>query len=390
MAKKKSKAELKEERRRAIELKRRETGWEPPPEPDVEEQQRLADMAPLLDGAGEEVAAGEAAMMPFMELVLDSANLIEEPEFDGVYAHPLLCTQAFADAMEELGLEDVDPDNLPTAEQEESYAELMERTTMMVLTGDLQKTILEALGELRERAREEGDLDMMAHTAAVYAFLDGVPVDEVWPSVGVVQAVVHRSLSAGIEMYSIIRQEAERVAAGKRGLGLLRRILGATPEQAMEGVLNKYPGLSEFMAEQAEDDIEAGANALAAGKLDVGFFAEAEITAVFAKAHSLGIRLTEEGLLSPEAEPGKEATQSFFLWLNSYVSELSTSERLAQMQARLDEFAAQQTDPAWLAFLSVLGKELTETDDPERRHALLVRALVGEIQNAVREEREER
>ena len=70
MAKKKSKAQQKEERRRAMARKRRETGWQPPPEPDPEQERLMADMAPLLMGAEDGVVATEAAMVPFMQMVL--------------------------------------------------------------------------------------------------------------------------------------------------------------------------------------------------------------------------------------------------------------------------------------------------------------------------------
>ncbi|MFN2226035.1 MAG: hypothetical protein ACK2UY_07000, partial [Anaerolineae bacterium] len=237
MAKKKSKEQLKEERRRAMERKRRETGWEPPPEPDMEQEQLLADMIPLLGGAEEGAVPEHVAMIPLMELILASEDLVEEPEFDGIYAHPLLCVQAFGEAMEELGLEDVGPEILPPAEEEETRAELMEATTMAVLTDDLQEAILNALDELRERAREEGDADLVAHAAAVYSFLDDLVMDAMWSNIGVVQAVISRSLSAGLEMYEIIQEEAERAAEGKGSPGLVRRLVGATAEQKMERAL---------------------------------------------------------------------------------------------------------------------------------------------------------
>ena len=384
MAKKKSKAQRKEEQRRAMERKRRETGWQPPPEPDMEQERLLADMAPLLKGAQEGAVSEQVAMVPFMELILGSEHLIEEPEFDGVYAHPLLCVRAFSQAMEELDLDGVEPGDLSAPEQEEAHAALMELTTMMALTGNLQDTVLAALGNLRERAREGGDQDLMAHAAAVYAFLDGVAVAEVWPNVGVVQAVVHRSLSAGIEMYGVVEEQAEMAAAGKARPGLLRRIIGATPQREMDRVLARYPGLAGFMEEHVYNKWEEGVEAVSSGELDLEFFSDAELSAASEVARSLGIRLTEGGgLLIADADAQQETVEAFAARLSSYVDELATAERLEAMQAQLEEIL-EGPDIERATFLMLLNQEFDQAETSNQLRPLLVRALVGEMQNAVR------
>lgn len=390
MAKKKSKKQLKEERRRAMERKRRETGWEPPPEPDMEQERLMADMVPLLGEAKGQDIPPEAVMMPLMELILDSDNLIEEPEFDGIYAHPLLCAEAFDEAIADHDLEDVSPSDLPADQQEEIYLELIEETVSEVLTPELEEAILSALQDLRERAREEGDEDLVAQAAAVYAFLDEMSA-EMWINVGVVQAVVQRSLNAGMEMYDVVQEIAEKAAAGEGRSGFLRRLIGATPEQKMEQVLAKYPGLEGFMADQVQGDWEEGLDALTVGELDLGVFAEAEIAAALEQARSLGIKLTGQGeVLVPDAESEEEKVQAFVTWLLGYVKEMATPERLGRVQARLGEFA-EEADPSELAFLSLANEELQGAELSDRLQALLVRALVGEMRNFLleREEAEE-
>lgn len=390
MAKKKSKKQLKEERRRAMERKRRETGWEPPLEPDMEQERLMADMIPLLGGAEGEDIPPEVVMMPLMELILDSDHLIEEPEFDGVYAPPLLCVEAFGEAIADRDLEDISPHDLSTDEQEEVYLELIEETVSEVLTPELEEALLSALQALRERARKEDDEDLVAQAASVYAFLDEMSA-EIWINVGVVQAVVQRSLSAGMEMYDVVEEIAERAAAGKGRPGLLRRLIGATPEQKMEHVLAKYPGLEAFMTDQVQDDWEAGADALTAGELDLGLFSEAEISAALEEMRSLGIKLAGQGgLLVPDSGSEEEKARTFALWLGSYVKELATPERREQMQARLGEFA-EDAGPSELAFLSLANGELEGEEMSARLLAFLARALVGEMQNFIlkREEAEE-
>jgi hypothetical protein len=345
-------------------------------------------MFPLGAEADEDAVPEEGAMLSFMALVLDSGELIEEPEFDGIYANPLLCVEAFGRELEEQGLEEVGPDQLDTAEQEEVYQELMEGTVRQTLTPELQEGILSALQDLRQRAREEGDAELVSQSAAVYAFLDGVAVDEVWTQVGIVQALVHRSLGAGIEMYDVTQEAAERAMAGGGIRGLLRRLAGAAPEQTMDGVLAKYPGLADFLDRDVETRWQEGVNALASGELDLGLFDEAEVAAALEKARSLGLKLMAEGaLLVAGTGSEEEKVQAFASWLTNHVDELATAPRLARMQARLNEFA-DGAPPSQLAFLSLLNEELREPDNLDRLRPVLARVLVGEMQTAVRDQEE--
>ncbi|MEJ2209991.1 MAG: hypothetical protein P8129_13255 [Anaerolineae bacterium] len=388
MAKKKSKEQLKEERRRAIERKRRETGWQPAPEPDMEQERLMADMIPLLGGAEEGAVPEGVAMALFMEKILDSDELINEPEFDGVYVHPLHCVPVFVQGLQELGLEDLDPEDLPMSEQEDLRADLQEELTMRVLTPEVQEAILSALEDLRERAREEGDKDLMAQAAGVYSFLEDAPADEMWANIGVARAVVGRSLDAGLEMYDVLQEQARQKGAGQGGPGALRRLLGATPQRKLERIINKYPGLADFMVEQLEVDWEEGAHALGSGEIDVGFFSAAEISAAFDEAYAVGLELDEEGDLVHGEGAGEDAGEAFVKRLQSYERELSTPERLAQMQARLDEFS-READPSWLTFFSMLNDAFESGEKADLLHRLLVHALVGEMQNSVRKEAEE-
>ena len=114
----------------------------------------------------------------------------------------------------------------------------------------------------------------------------------------------------------------------------------------------------------------------------------AEISAAFAHAESLGFHL-QKGDLIPEEEPAAAAAQALGQWMLSYVRDLATPERLAEMQAQIDEFAAQEEEPAWLTFLSLMRSELEEPDSSEHLYSLLVHALAGEMQNSVRKKVEE-
>jgi hypothetical protein len=383
MAKKKSKAQRKRERQEAIARKRQETGWQAPPAPDPEQEQLVADMAPLLKDVGDGVVATEASMVPFMQMVLESEALIEQPEFDGVYANPWLCVLALDTAIEEHGLEDVEPSDMPADEREEMYMELVEDMTMQVLGTELEEVILSTLRDLRQRAREEGNTELMSQVAAVYAFLDGISADEVWAQVGVVQSVVHRSLNAGLEMRDVAQEAAKRAAVGRRFRGFLGRLTGITPERTVDDVLAKYPGLAGFLGEEVETTWQQGADALASGALHLGLFSEAEVSTALEKAGSLGIEFTENGeVLAADAQSAENEVPAFAQWMVGYVHELATPQRLASMQARLDDFAGEET-PFQLAFLAMLDDEFQQTDASDRLRPVLERALLGEMRNVV-------
>lgn len=389
MAKKKSKAQRKEERRRAMARKRRQTGWQPPPAPDWEQDQVAADMSSLLFGTGENDVPHEELMIPAMEKILNSDDLIQEPEFDGVYADPFVCLQLFSAALEAEGLGGAGPDQLPVAQKEDVYPRLIEELSRRILIPEVQEAILAALQDLRTRAREEGQEALMAQAAGVGAFLDEVRADEVWAQIGVVQAVARRSLSAGIDIYRVTAKAAEGSATGRGIERLLGHFTGATPKQSMEDVLAKYPGLENFLSGELQGTWEEGVAALASGVLDLGLFSQAEVSAAFEGARSLGVKLTAEGdLLIAGTGSEEEKIQAFASWLSGYVDELATRPRLARMQARLGVYA-DTAPPSELAFLSLLNEEFEGVDRADRLRPVLERALVGEMRKAVVDSQQE-
>jgi hypothetical protein len=207
--------------------------------------------------------------------------------------------------------------------------------------------------------------------------------DEVWANVGVVQALIHRSLQAGLEMYHATEAAIEKAVAGRGIRGLIRRLTGVRLGQPMSEVLTKYPGLEDFLAGEVQGRWEEGVEALGLGELDLGLFSRAETSAALEKARSLGIKLTEKAeMLVADAESAEEKVQAFALWMISYVDELATPQRLAQMQAKLDDFAADAA-PSQLAFLAMLNEEFQEADASDQLRPLLARALLGEAQNAM-------
>lgn len=361
--------------------KRRQTGWQPPPAPDWERDQLAPDLL-LLPGSGGNEAPGEGVPVQFVETILYSDNLIDEPEFEGIYAEPFVCMQVFSAGLEARDLEGVDPDQLRTAEKEEVYLGLLEEVSRETLVPELQEAILAALRDLRQRAQDESKVALMSQAAAVYAFLDGVRDDEVWAQVGVVQAVVQRSLRAGIEIYNATEEAVESAEAG--GIRrLLGRLTGARPEQNVGHVVAKYPGLADFLAGEVEGRWHQGVDALGSGELDLGLFSEAELAAALEAAHSMGLKLTAEGsLLVVDADSAGEELQAFASWLSAYVDDLAAPRRLAHMQSRLDELA-ETASPSQLAFLSLLSEELEAADGLDRLRPVLERALVGEMRNVV-------
>jgi hypothetical protein len=138
MAKKKkrlTRKQLKQQRRAAINRKRKEKGWKGARKPvKNQEQGLLDDMLPLFPLADDKFISPETSLGPLMTVLLDSQELAEEPEFEDIIIDPVQCVQTFTEIGEELG---IDPDEffeLPDEEREDSYYEMLEQLTERLLT----------------------------------------------------------------------------------------------------------------------------------------------------------------------------------------------------------------------------------------------------------------
>jgi hypothetical protein len=381
LAPKKSKEQLKRERREAMERVRRERGWTPPPEPDPHEQELLLDMMPLVDGVEEDDLSADPFANPLLVPVLGSYELVDEPEFDGIYFSPTQSTVTFVEIAEGRGLGPDVFDALPEEEGDDLHLDIVEEVIDRLLTEELAEEIIDALERLRQRARRQGQEKLVAQAATVLSFLEEIPVDSgPWTSVGLVQGLAQRSLSAGFEVAAIVGEMEER---GEIPDWITARAQPAEdlPKspivQEVEAMLKRYPGLVEFMAEENERVWEEGLEALFSGELYLSLFTIEELEPGFELfQNTLGAVTGEFEATAPRFV---EAAEAFAAGIGEYLTTLLTPERTEEVLGVLDEVLQEpELGGYWANFLMMFKDELAQLN-PEETVSYLSRVYIGEL-----------
>lgn len=369
MPRKNKKKQRKEERRRAMQRVRQAKGWQPPPEIEFPDDELARDLLSFLPAYGGPLTEEQAAEI-LASSVLDSDELADEPEFSELYFHPMQAIDAYAELEEERAIDDEMLNALSEEEEDELFFELMEDLTRRVLSPQLQDAILEAMEAAWERVHKEGDQEKAGRLAAMLTLLQSKEGEEAWPQVGLVQAILHRSLEAGFEMARVFegQEDADLSPREQWQLGTARRT-----EEQLEAVVARYPGLDAVLQQKDDHAWNEGLGALMEGELYVGFFSDEELeqAADLVNPEALG------ALGLPEEEWGQAGVQA----LRSYVSGLLTPERRAEMREHLltlleDEDLAGEYAPLLTATLYEL-----EEENSDAALAVLTAAMLSELED---------
>lgn len=384
--KKLSRKELKQRRQAAMARKRKEQGWTPPQaHPSHHDDDVLEDMLPFFSSVEDASGSSDASMEKLMMTLLDSADLIEEPEFEEIIIDPIRCVDTFAEVGEEL---DIDPEalsRLPDEEREDTQMEMLVTTTQRLLTDDLRQDIVDGLNDLRLRLKRSGKQEQAAQAAALQSFLRDNQDNETWSMIGLVQAIVQRSLAAGFELFeaSIEVMETDRLDEGETPLTLSQKLAQSSLAQRADAVLRKVPGLSGFLEKQADKIWEEGMDAVFEGDLYLELFTPEELVAGFnllktTFGDDLGEETApQETLLLAVTE---EKAKSLISRVDGYITELFTPERLDQLRAQLNTVLNDPDCPGeWLAFIMMLAEYMAAEDAVENEKLFLLRAFFGEM-----------
>ena len=387
MARKKKKRltrkEQKAQRQAAIAGKRKQKGWQPPQARARQNQQELIDdMLPLFPLVGETKSSPEAGLERLMMALMDSADLIDEPEFEDLIIDPLLCVDTFIGIGEELGVDPEEFRDLPDEEVEDSQFDLLEKTIQRLLTDQVRRDIDKSLNELRLRLKRSRKPEKVAQVAALQTILNDKGSREIWPGIGLVNAIFQRSLAAGFELLQM-SMEAEALDTLDQPATLSQKLAQSSLVQKTDALLKKIPGLSGFLEKQADKIWEEGEEAVFKGELYLELFTEEELEAaaeIFAEVLELE---TTEGVSSEEINR-PELTQARIKTLISrvddYVTGLFTPERMSRLEARLNEAANDPSYPEkWLSFRLMLAEYMAHEDAIENEKRFLIWALIGEM-----------
>jgi hypothetical protein len=386
MAKKKlSNKELKRQRQQEMERIRSEREWEPESAdlyPEVD-QELVEDIRPLM-GVSPTPTQNELQMM--MESLLESAELIDEPEFEDVLLDPMASVTLFIDAAHDRGFTPEDVGKLDEDERIMFELEIIADITDELLTPESLQEIVEALEELRARLKRQGKPLQVAQVALVQSFLQYPEDANALEPIGLVQALVMKSVTAGFEMgeasLEILKSLGEESAEEQQRGGiraLAERLNRSGLVEKVADKIDKVPGLGSFMRKKADDTWATGLSRLFTGELFLGLYDDEELSGAVA----IFKRIVTDALQAGEVveTKGPEVMEQ----LIQYVSELMTPERFDQLHADVRSLLRDEPDlsPKEKYFLTLADVYLAEEDAVQNEIAFLTNALMGELKQYV-------
>lgn len=386
MARKQKKLTRKQrlQQQEAVTRQRQTKGWVSPTEKAKQRQELVEDMAPLM--AIVETGVGSSEENLFF-LLADSADMVVEPEFNEIFAEPLVTVPTYISVAEKLGF--ASPDelfDLPEEEQNDKKAQIVEETTRRLLTDDLRQEILAALDGLRQRLKKEGNRAEAARVAGLQLVLSDRKSRGLWPTLGLVQAIILRSLEAGFELVSVTLDDevAESDEEDDSLADLYQKLGDPELDDKLEQAIKKVPGLENYLGKQVDKIWQEGEKALFDGVLNLGLFDEAELDAgaeIFNRVMTEAADETAAGSEPAAVSSVNEQTQDLFNQLDAYLVELFTPERLEQLRARLKTVVEEEDYPVqYMPYVKMISQAMDEADAIEYERAFLFKALMGEMQ----------
>ena len=215
----------------------------------------IEDMLPLFPLLEDGASSSATDMDQFMMILLDSADLIEEPEFEEIIIDPMYSVKTFAEVAQEL---DIDTGALGDSfdeERDDALAEALEITTQRLLTDGLRRDIVSALNKLRLRLKRAGKQEEAARVAALQSFLrEGEADAGMWSLFGLVQAIVSRSVTAGLAFFDVSMEltEAAHLGEDDTPLTFSQRLTQSPLVKKTETLVRKTPGLRGYLEKQAD------------------------------------------------------------------------------------------------------------------------------------------
>jgi hypothetical protein len=281
----------------------------------------------LADVRGAFEPGGVISPAAMSELAIDSHNLFQEPEFQGVLANPIMAAARFLALAEESDLE-------PFGDDMDEVAPLIFELAPYLLREDpdLRTDLITSLQHLRPRLKREG-FHINAGRAAMAQLLLQHGEESSWRLIGLAQRAVTHSVFKGFRMFEV---EEEVMKTTERGLGALRAadFVDGVPE-ALSNLVEDDAELRVYLERHVDKLWESGIKAILRGELEMSLFTleEAdEAAAVLSNYLTVGeteVDVDKEGLL-----------ESF----SALVERLLTPERARQLGDGLSAVRAAHED----------------------------------------------
>ncbi len=373
-----SRKQLKQQRRKARASKKEARSSKSRPTSKLLDHDIIADMQPLLNAQGDTVFPG-AGMEGLMLSILASEDIASEPELKNIILDPVRCVNTFAEVGEEMGFTPETLAKLPEDKHEEVQMQILETSTQQVLTKALQQEILTGLKTLRARLKKEGKLEAAARAAAVQSFLTQEKSNSTWAMLGVVQAIFHRSMMIGFELFEASAEVLDTDDTEENSTSFLERLNQSTATQKIGALLQAHPEIRNYMENQADRVWEEGQEAIFSGELNLELFTEEELRGgleIFAEMLGYDEETGEHKEISPSAEEIK----SLISRVHDYVTGLLTPQRFAEMQDRVALVLKEKVfEQKWFTFVYLFAEDMKVEDAIETQRELLVRIFFGEM-----------
>jgi hypothetical protein len=323
-------------------------------------------------------------MEGLMLSILASEDIANEPELKNIIIDPVRCVNTFAEVGEKMGFTPETLAKLPEDKHEEVQLQMLETSTQQVLTKALQQEILTGLKALRARWKKEGKPEAAARAAALQSFLTQEKSNSTWSMLGLVQAIFHRSMMLGFELFEASAEVLDTGGTEEDSTSFLERLNQSTATQKIGALLQAHPEMRDYMENQADEVWEEGQEGIYAGELYLGLFTEEELQG--------GLKLLAEILgydettgEREEISANSEEVKSLVSRIDDYVAETLTPQRFVQMQERLALILKEKTfEQKWLAFIVLLAEDMKAEDAIESQRGFLVRTFFGEMRKLSR------
>ncbi len=333
------------------------------------------DMQPLLMNFANS-PLGEAQ---FMEILSGSGNLADEPELNSIFVSPMDAVSAYIREAQKRGLAPEDFETMSEEEGGEAQAEIFGGMAARVLTRELRQEIMQGLDKLRARLKAVGKAEDAAGVALVQSFLRMTKETRYWVGVGLIDAILDRSLSVGFELGAASMREGTPNQSAADMAEMLER-----PDSIArtEALLENVPGLRRFLEKQLDKAWDDGIDAIRAGDLHLGVFTPEELEA----GHAVILEVVGEdgGEADEENDEPETFTQddarTVITKLSDTIRQLLTGQRIEQLKARLDStLKDSQTDPTYFSFIGLLSQTFDEPDAVEDQMPLLLHIFFREL-----------
>ncbi len=383
--KKPTRKERVQQHQAVINQRRAEKGWISPQERTRQRDELAEDIKPFLSSL--QTGSDESDIEQLMLSLMDSAEIAEEPEFEKILIDPSRAVQTYINVAKEMGFAEPEQlDQLPEEEQEDQTFEIIAGATRRLLDNELRQEIIDALNNLRLRQKRSGQRTAVGKTAALQSFLSDRKAKEFWPMIGLTQAITHRSIEAGFQLWETSTEVLgeDDVEEEQAPQSLFEKVAQSGVAQKLSGALAKVPGLRGFLEKQVDQIWEEGEQAVFSGELYLGLYTQEELLAgvdIFKTVIDLDGEPVPPSKLDPADLQAK--SQALFTQIEAYLTQQLTSERVNELRAQVKELSNMPDFPKkYASFLLMLNQYLADELAVENEFPFLVRAFFGEIRAA--------